>query len=493
MVHQQAAYARASTLMFAAVDRHNTPLVIHYDHKIVDPIFAAIENVVYARGGVSAALGLRQSDLLRRRTASARDAISIAFGIGLLLLGAFSSILLGLRRRVSIADRAEIERLGSVALVDSLTGLRNHRAFHEDLAGLLGPEARGRGPLALVMFDLNGLKAVNDSLGHQAGDDRLRKFAGTLGASCRDGDYAYRVGGDEFALILRDLFPWDAVEATQRIHATLAAQAIAVTAGIAQTSGRAEIDAIIREADLSLIDGKRHHHDVTLYSPDLEPRIAAAGDARDAEYVSSLSSALALAVDSKDFYTRSHSRTVSQLCVLIASELHLDPEMISQMRLAGLLHDVGKIGIPDVILTKPAALTDAEFDQMKQHAVLGEQIVAAANLPTEAQWIRHHHERYDGNGYPDRLAGDNIPLQSRIIFVADAFEAMTSDRPYRKAPGRDFAIAELQDNAGTQFDSAIVQALCHALGSVSSPSNPSPRGPGIETPAAATPGLLIAA
>jgi HD-GYP domain-containing protein (c-di-GMP phosphodiesterase class II) len=133
------------------------------------------------------------------------------------------------------------------------------------------------------------------------------------------------------------------------------------------------------------------------------------------------------------------------------------------MRLAGLLHDVGKIGVPDAILTKPTLLTEGEYEQMKRHSILGEEIVAAAGLTTEARWIRHHHERYDGTGYPDRLAGEDIPLQSRIILAADAFEAMTSDRPYRKAPGRDFAIAELTRHAGTQFDPRIVQALCRAL------------------------------
>ena len=139
------------------------------------------------------------------------------------------------------------------------------------------------------------------------------------------------------------------------------------------------------------------------------------------------------------------------------------------MRLAGLLHDVGKIGIPDAILTKPSALTEAEYEQMKRHSILGEEIVAAAGLTTEARWIRHHHERYDGAGYPEGLAGEDIPLQSRIILTADAFEAMTSDRPYRKAPGRDFALAELDRHAGTQFDPQIVCAFTRTIQSTPIP------------------------
>jgi HD-GYP domain-containing protein (c-di-GMP phosphodiesterase class II) len=133
------------------------------------------------------------------------------------------------------------------------------------------------------------------------------------------------------------------------------------------------------------------------------------------------------------------------------------------MRLAGLLHDVGKIGVPDAILNKPAALTDDEFAVMRQHAVLGYEIVESAGLPEQAGWVRHHHERIDGTGYPDGLSGDEIPLESRIILVADSFEAMTSDRPYRRAPGREFALEELRRNAGTQFDPDVVDALCRVL------------------------------
>jgi HD-GYP domain-containing protein (c-di-GMP phosphodiesterase class II) len=119
--------------------------------------------------------------------------------------------------------------------------------------------------------------------------------------------------------------------------------------------------------------------------------------------------------------------------------------------------------VPDAILNKPSRLTDAEYEVMKRHSLLGFDIVQAADMPLEAAWVRHHHERFDGGGYPDGLAGDAIPLESRIILVADAFEAMTSDRPYRKAPGQDFALAELGRHAGSQFDPAVVDALCRVL------------------------------
>jgi putative nucleotidyltransferase with HDIG domain len=188
-----------------------------------------------------------------------------------------------------------------------------------------------------------------------------------------------------------------------------------------------------------------------------------AGIAEDEHHTRTLANALALAVDAKDSYTRSHCQTVSQLCVVIATELDIHREQLVRVRLAGLLHDVGKIGVPDSILNKPDVLTHDEYEQMKTHSVLGAAIIKAADMPIEAHWVRHHHERIDGTGYPDGLLGADIPLESRIIHVADAFEAMTSDRPYRKAPGQAYAIDELRRNSGTQFDADVVEALIRRL------------------------------
>jgi putative nucleotidyltransferase with HDIG domain len=191
--------------------------------------------------------------------------------------------------------------------------------------------------------------------------------------------------------------------------------------------------------------------------------------AEDEHHSRTLASALARAVDAKDSYTRSHCQTVSQLCAVIATELGFDGDRLARMRLAGLLHDVGKIGVSDAVLNKPSSLTDAEYELMKRHSLLGFDIVQAADMPLEATWVRHHHERVDGGGYPDGLRGEAIPLESRIILVADAFEAMTSDRPYRRAPGQDFALAELGRHAGSQFDPAVVDALCAIVDSGAEP------------------------
>jgi putative nucleotidyltransferase with HDIG domain len=272
------------------------------------------------------------------------------------------------------------------------------------------------------------------------------------------------VGGDEFAVIVNDGSASDALEATQRLQTLLASETIGVTVGIGDGIAPKPIERIIHEADMALIAGKRSRQAVTVFSAEVGPTIADPQAARGSERINSLTSALALAVDAKDPYTRSHSQAVSQFCALLATELALGPALITQTRVAGLLHDVGKIGITDAILTKSTELTDRESDQMERHAILGAEIVAAAGLTIEARWIRHHHEHYDGRGYPEGLIGEAIPLQSRIILVADAFEAMTSDRPYGPALGQSFALAELTRQAGTQFDPRIVQALCAALG-----------------------------
>jgi putative nucleotidyltransferase with HDIG domain len=177
-----------------------------------------------------------------------------------------------------------------------------------------------------------------------------------------------------------------------------------------------------------------------------------------------LAAAFARAVDAKDAYTSSHSSTVSTFCVLVAERLGLPPRHVAKIRIAGMLHDVGKIGTPDRILNKPGPLTPDEFEVIKEHPAKGAEIMRAATLDEEAVWILHHHERIDGGGYPAGLQGEEIPIESRIILVADALEALTSDRPYRKGRGTKAALEEIEANAGTQFDATLVEALLSVLG-----------------------------
>jgi diguanylate cyclase (GGDEF)-like protein len=464
LMRLQAGYHGASQALFSAVDENDPERVVWLDHSAVDPVFGVLADVVYRQAAATSASALADSAALRGDEVRANRTIATAVLLALLLVGFFGAVVVRYGRRL---DAAEVERLSEMAITDPLTGLRNHRAFHEDVARELQRAGRTGVPLALVLLDVDGLKAVNDTQGHQAGDERLQALAEAIRVTGRGSDVAYRVGGDEFAVILPDARTWGALEFAQRLRAatqagTDAGGSFTATAGISEALTLRSKDELVREADLALIGAKRIHQDVLIYGPDLAPA-ADRGAEGDVHHTRTLASALARAVDAKDSYTRSHCQTVSQLCGLIGAELGFDSAGLTRLRLAGLLHDVGKIGVPDAILNKPAKLTEDEYEQMKRHSLLGYDIVEAADMAVEARWVRHHHERFDGGGYPDGLAGEEIPLESRVILVADAFEAMTSDRPYRQAPGQSFAIVELGRNAGTQFDPAVVEALTCVL------------------------------
>jgi diguanylate cyclase (GGDEF)-like protein len=470
LLRLQADYHSASQALFNAVDEGDQERVMWFDHSAVDPVFGVLADVVYRQAAAASASALAHSAALRGDEVRANRAIAMAVLLALLLVAFFGAVVVRYGRRLDAAVAAEVERLAEMAITDPLTGLRNHRAFHEDVARELQRVGRTGVTLALVLLDLDDLKSVNDNQGHQAGDERLQALAEAIRATARGGDTAYRVGGDEFAVILPDARSWGALEFAQRLRAATQAGAhgagpFTATAGISEALSLRSKDALVREADLALIGAKRIHQDAVIYGPDLAPG-ADRGAEEDEHHTRTLASALARAVDAKDSYTRSHCQTVSQLCSVIGTELGFDGGRLTRLRLAGLLHDVGKIGVPDAILNKPAPLTDDEYEHMKRHSLLGYDIVHAADMEIEARWVRHHHERFDGTGYPDGLAGGEIPLESRVILVADAFEAMTSDRPYRRAPGQSFAIVELGRNAGSQFDPAVVEALTRVLARV---------------------------
>jgi diguanylate cyclase (GGDEF)-like protein/putative nucleotidyltransferase with HDIG domain len=456
-------YGSATEEMFAARREGDARRVRAVDNAVGDPIFASVEREVSARAATAQAVALQRSATLQRDEDRAlRQALAI-LALTVLLLVMFVAIVVSSRGVERQLRLGEIERFKQLALIDPLTGLRNHRAFHEELAQELQRTGRSGAPVSLVIFDVVGLKTINDTRGHQAGDEALRSLARMISATQRATDRAYRIGGDEIAVVLVECSAWDAFEFAQRVrYASLAEESrepVHTSAGVGEAHKLRSKDDLIREASLALANAKRFDQEVVIYTAEMEPFSEFSPEAESDQQTRTLAKALALAVDSKDSYTRSHSQTVATLCATIASELGLEATLVKRIRLAGLLHDVGKIGIPDSILKKPAKLTVKEFEVMKSHSALGASIVLAAELPDEARWIRHHHERIDGNGYPDGLAGEEIPLESRIIHVADAFEAMTSDRPYRDAPGQDFAIAELRRHAGSQFDARVVETL----------------------------------
>jgi diguanylate cyclase (GGDEF)-like protein len=393
--------------------------------------------------------------------------LSFLLGFGLLTSLVILGRLSGHRRRAEREREEELTRLAQEALTDSLTGLGNHRSFHEDLRREIARRTRSGSCFSLAMLDLNGLKQLNDRLGHQAGDERIRAVADCLRATMRATDSAYRTGGDEFMVLLPAERAWGALEFARRLHDEVLRHRAepAVSCGIVESAAFESAETLLHRADLALYDAKRSGRQIVLYADGLAPKPAAhsGGEATRREH-RLLATALARAVDAKDSGTRNHCETVSELSVLIGQALGLDADRIERLRLAGLLHDVGKIGVSDRILGKPGRLNDDEAAEMSRHVRIGHAIVASAELEEEARWVRHHHEHFDGSGYPDGLSGEEIPPESRIILVADAFEAMTADRPYRRARPVHEALEELDRLSGTQFDPACVDALRFALG-----------------------------
>lgn len=364
-------------------------------------------------------------------------------------------------REASFGMRTRLEVRSSE--LDALTGLPTHSSFQQRLVEL--DTQSGRRPFSLLVCDVVGLGAINAELGYQEGDRHLRAIGAALRRACGIDAEPYRTGGDQFAVLVPDAGVWQGLVVAERVLAaaedSTGSRSGVLSVGVAERVNGVGRDELIRRARAALDAARRARRRIVAWAPGVERygtnETVAAG--AGGSTTTALSTALARAVDAKDSYTRSHCETVASLCVLVATELGFDAERIAKLRIAGLLHDVGKIGIPDAILHKPGPLTDEEYEVMKQHPVIGRMIVSGAGLEEEALWIYHHHERIDGRGYPDGLAGDEIPIESRIILVADAFEAMTADRPYRRGRPAVLALEELRRHAGTQFDRSCVEAL----------------------------------
>jgi diguanylate cyclase (GGDEF)-like protein len=373
---------------------------------------------------------------------------------------------------ISLYQRSTHRALNAIklALTDPLTGLGNHRHFHERLQRELAVAAGNDTIVSLCFLDIDNFKRINDQYGHPAGDRVLSQVAARL----RQGGEAFRLGGDEFAVLLPGIEDTMALGIAQSIVARISESdlgpigTITVSAGVASfpEHGR-ERDSLIRLADGALYWAKEHgKNQVRLARPDLaelsEFRRVATGVDRVARFRAAAS--LARAVDSRDAYTGSHSERVAALSGRIASQLGRSSEEIELTRLAGSLHDLGKLAIPEEILRKPSALTEAERLVLERHPQIGYRMLESLGVEPIAEWVLHHHERWDGTGYPDGLEGGLIPLGARIIFVADAFDAMTSNRLYRVPLTHEEALREVERCAGTQFDPDVVQAFLAAVG-----------------------------
>ena len=338
------------------------------------------------------------------------------------------------RERVNLLAASREE-----ALTDALTGLGNRRRFVADLEQRIGdPE-----PTALVVFDLDGFKAYNDAFGHAAGDTLLSRVAGRLAEATDGYGSAYRLGGDEFCVLASIGFvgPGSVIERA----------AEALTEEGEGFAVRCSYGAVLMPAEASGLTEALRIADDRMYLQKQQSRPSAEQQSIDV---------LLSVLNERDSLLAHHLTDVADLAEAVSRRLDVAPAQLATIRQAAELHDVGKLAIPEEILTKPSPLTDDEWEFVRRHTLIGERILASAPaLKAAGEIVRSSHERWDGDGYPDRLVGGEIPLGARIIAVCDAFDAMTSARPYASVLSRQQAIRELVRCSGTQFDPEVVDAF----------------------------------
>jgi diguanylate cyclase (GGDEF)-like protein len=340
---------------------------------------------------------------------------------------------------------------------DGLTGLLNHKTIHKKLFDLLNGNPTE--PVSVIMMDLDGFKLINDTYGHPVGDQVLRHLSMALEEVCPSRALLGRFGGDEFIVAIPYMTAQGALVIAAEIKEYLAEYPFVASdgsrlplrlcAGIADTSGAEHSAAyLVIAADSALYEGKNHGGDqVTLHMSHARND----GDSDFAKF--DVLDSLVTMIDNKDHYTRRHSEAVTEYALQLVGALGFSCETLHAVQVAGLLHDIGKIGVPDFILRKPGKLTPDEYEVMKGHVTISRLIIhGLPRLNDILDAVSYHHERWDGTGYPSGAAGTDIPILGRVMAIADAFSAMTMDRPYRSAMCFEEAVAEIERGAGTQFD-----------------------------------------
>ncbi len=366
-----------------------------------------------------------------------------------------------------------LARLTDAARTDPLTGLPNRVALHEGIERELQRAMPHDRPVSVVVIDLDRFNRINKRHGIAAGDQVLHRVASLLEDRTRLMDVVARSGGEEFAVVLPETDPHSAFlfaeEVLQAIRQNFAKPQVAITAsaGVASFPDHSrDLAELLSAGDGALRAAKALGRDrAVIYSPEVTSILGHVSGRRSVEAQAHLATVLSLAeaLDQRDSGTAKHSQTVARLCEMMAVELGMDEDRVQRIKLAGVLHDIGKIGVPDSILCKAGPLTGEEMDQMRRHPELAGRILSSGELDDVRGWILAHHERPDGTGYPKGLAADQIPVESSILAVADAYEAMTSDRVYRMAIGPEKARDELTRWSGKQFSRPVVAAFLRAL------------------------------
>ncbi|MDQ4131197.1 MAG: diguanylate cyclase [Actinomycetota bacterium] len=406
--------------------------------------------------------------------------IGVAYGAVLLVLGADTgaerwAVTLGTLAAASILAKllrerleAVMSRLGEAASSDPLTGLPNRRGFEEAFEEELERARRSGGRLSLVWGDIDNFKQLNDRFGHQAGDEALQRVSELIERAKRRIDKPARVGGEEFALLLPDTDEEGARVVAERLREemehTFAGEPVELTFsfGVASFPGHGQTaEDLIGAADDAMYVAKdMGRNRCVVYSSEVpvvleEPSTRRGRGGLDIRTLLVLAEAL----DRRKESEVEHARRVADYAELTARAMGLPRAAAERIRLAAVLHDVGKSAVPESVLDKPGPLTEADRAELRKHPVAGAHLLTAANLSELAGWVLAHHERPDGEGYPLGHSGDEIPLEARILAVAEAYDAMTSDGPHGTPMGAEEAGEELRRGAGTQFDRQVVDAF----------------------------------
>jgi diguanylate cyclase (GGDEF)-like protein/putative nucleotidyltransferase with HDIG domain len=363
-----------------------------------------------------------------------------------------------------------VARLDRDVRLDAPTELFNKRAFHDVLDAEYERARRHDIPLALAVVEVEGLGAFDEG-GRTS--DVLRRVGALAESLARDTDGVARIAPERLAFVLPHADREGGLAVSERILGALVALFeresldLPVSVGLAAFPADAgSAEALLHAANQAVAAAEHLGRGrVVVYSPEIAGIVLAAASRRGQARGGNLAAVIALAevLDIRDAGTAQHSQTVGRYSEAIARRLGLPDDLVDRVRLAGILHDVGKIAVPDSVLRKPGPLTDEEWDEMRKHPEIGAMILDGADLRDISSWVRAHHERPDGRGYPSGLSGREIPLEARILAVADAYEAMIADRVYRPGMPASEARAELRRYAGTQFDERVVEVFCSAL------------------------------
>jgi diguanylate cyclase (GGDEF)-like protein len=435
---------------------------------------------ISASGKVQAVIGIWRDavPILARLDGVRRDVVAVTLSAGIIVSILLYLIFRSAQGRLTRQTAALVE----ASRRDPLTGSLNHGALVAHLATEVERAREAGTPLGVVLVDIDNFRLLNDNHGHRAGDLALLAVAAELRRQLPETIVMGRYGPDEFLLLAPAAAVAEMEPAVARLRSALADQSLqfdaterlpmTVSAGLCTYPEHgSSVMVLLATAASTLEEAKASGGDTVRVAGAVEPNgVATSGF--------DVLQGLVLAVDTKDRYTKRHSDDVARYGVFLAERLGLDPEFVRTIHVAGLLHDVGKIGIPDPILRKPGKLTAEEYEIVKQHVALGDMIVRdLPDIDIIRAGIRHHHERWDGDGYLDRLAGEAIPLIGRILAVGDAFSAMTTTRPYRKALDLREALTRLEDAAGSQLDEDLVRAFVEGIETDAAAPLPGVAGP----------------